>query len=765
MPPQSGCPGQDALQNFAGGLLDAPTAAGVWRHLQECDHCRTTFDGLRNAADASRRDSTAGNDLTDGAAAADGGKDDFVELSTLDIGFLIPTNDPQVLGRIGNCNVLGPLGRGGMGVVFKAFDTVLHRMVAIKVLSPQLASSSEANHRFLREARAAAAINHPNVVVIHAVGEQSGMPYLVMEFVAGRTLHARIRSGAPFDLASLLRIGAQIADGLAAAHCQGVVHRDIKPRNIMLENGVERVKITDFGLALAALDGSQITSVNRVVGTPAFMSPEQVHGSRVDRRSDLFSLGCVMHAMVTGRSPFQGSHALEIARKVVDCPVPPLHQLAPRIPAVVSAIVSKLLEKDPARRYQTAGELHAELLSLQNHLSQGKSTISYPITALSPTASRTRRRVGAAAAAVVAAALVLLAVWRFWPSLPVTQGPPSSGGVVAPSRRILRVDQGGGADYRTIKEALADAGSDATISVLGTGTYREAVAVVGAANRGLVLEAPNHAILESPVNESAVVRIEGVRGLTLRGFRIKTTTTQFGAQVSGKVSGLVIDDVSFIQTPDTEWAGLYFLLAATGPVDVRNCTFHCGQLGLILAGAKGEPAANFRVENNRFLAARTHLFLSEAVQNITIKGNVFVKKIGVGVNLLEGNGSRGVRVSNNTFYDSTSWMTFEGADLPPECVVSNNLILGAEGINREKHENDELVKNWKFHNNWWEPGPNTDAATAGLFAKVQPQIDLLSRDPDNPEFLFPKAGSPLGKAGAGGDEPIYVGAFAPAAPK
>src|ERR1019366_7918333 len=119
-----------------------PTAAGVWQHLNECDRCRTVFDGLRNAADASPRDSTAGNALADGAPATDVEKDDVVELSTIDIRFLIPTTDPQVLGRIGNCNVLGPLGRGGMGVVFKAFDTALHRMVAIKVLSPQLASST-----------------------------------------------------------------------------------------------------------------------------------------------------------------------------------------------------------------------------------------------------------------------------------------------------------------------------------------------------------------------------------------------------------------------------------------------------------------------------------------------------------------------------------------------------------------------------------------------------------------------------------------------
>jgi eukaryotic-like serine/threonine-protein kinase len=764
MPSHSGCPDPEALTNFAAGLLDASTAARVSRHLQECADCRRAFDRQRDAAQASHRDATVGNAASDLAPTFDAEKDDPVEISTLDINFLTPTNDPQVLGRIGKCDVLGPLGRGGMGVVFKAFDTTLHRMVAIKVLSPQLASSPEANRRFLREARAAAQINHPNVVVIHAVDEQSGMPYLVMEFVAGRTLHARIRSGPAFDLAALLRIGAQIADGLAAAHRQGVVHRDIKPRNIMLENGIERVKITDFGLALAALDGSQITSVNRVVGTPAYMSPEQVHGARVDHRSDLFSLGCVLHTMVTGRSPFQGSHALEIARKVVDNPVPPLHQLAPRIPAVLSGIVSKLLEKDPARRYQTADELHAELLQLQNRINLGKSTISYPIEAL-PSAVPPRKHRGVwAAAAVAAAALFALTALGVWLSLPVSHGPPPSS--IAPSRRVLRVDSSGHGDLRTITEALAHAGPDTTIRVLGGGPYRESVGVADAAHRGLVLEAPDHAILEAPQGNQTVVLIENAADVTIRGFQIKTATKQHGIEVHGAVSGLAITNVTISQpAPDEPWAGAYLVDGAAGPIEIRDCTFRCGQLGLVIEGAAGAPVVKVMVENNRFLTGWTHLFLNQAVQDVSVKGNVFVKGIGVGVNLATGANSRRVRLSNNTFFESSSWLTFEGADLPPECVVSNNLVLGAGDINRVNHEYDEISRSWMFRGNWWEPGPNTDATTAARFAKIRPNVDLISREADDTDFLRPKLDSPLGTAGTGSDEPIYIGAFPPGARK
>ncbi len=763
MPSHSGCPGQEVLKSFVVGLLDGPTAAGVWTHIRECNRCQAAFDDLRSATQAAHRDPTAGNGLVEEALDADADRDGVVELSTLDIGFLLPADDPLVLGRIGNCNVLGPLGRGGMGVVFKAFDTTLHRMVAIKVLSPQLASSPEANRRFLREARSAAAVNHPNVVVIHAVGEQSGMPYLVMEFVAGRTLHARIRSETPFDLASLLRIGAQIADGLAAAHRQGVVHRDIKPRNIMLENGVERVKITDFGLALAVLDGSQITSVNRVVGTPSYMSPEQVQGARVDRRSDLFSLGCVLHTMVTGRSPFQGAHALEIARKVVDHPVPPLHLIAPRIPADLSGIVSRLLEKDPARRYQTADELHTELLTLQTSVGHGQSTLSYPINAINQSPARARRRVVAAVAAVAAAVLIALAAWRFWPLPPPNQGPPSSVGAVAPSRRILRVDQGGGGDYKTILEALAQAGPDTTVRVLGGGPYQESLSIANPANRGLVLEAPDHAVLEAPEGDQAVVNVNGAQDVTIRGFQIKAAVNQHGAVVSGGVGRLVIEDVRVDQAPEAQWAALYLVNAAAGPIEVRGCTFRTGQLGLILEGAAGAPVSQVRVENNRFLAAGTHLFLNRAVQDVSVNNNIFVNGIGVGFNLDAGSGSRGIRVSNNTFLNSTSWLTFEGAGSPAESVVSNNLVLGAGGINPAAHSIDEILKDWTFRNNLWEPGPKTDELTAARLADVHPNVGLLSRDPDNPSFLRPAPHSPLGAAGDGA--PAYVGAFQPPAPK
>ena len=275
--------------------------------------------------------------------------------------FLDPVEGPGSLGALDGYSIRSVLGRGAMGIVLKGYDPALSRLVAIKLLSPTLASSPSFRERFLREARAAAGISHPNVVTIHAVGEHRGLPYLVMEFISGRTLAERIEAGPKLAVVDVLRIGMQVAEGLDAAHRQGLIHRDVKPANLMLEESVERVKITDFGLARAALDRSGLTSLGRVIGTPAYMSPEQVGGGPIDGRSDLFALGCVLTAMVTGHSPFRGKHLVEIIRKVQDVDPPRLSALDPRISEELSDLIARLLAKDPEARLGSAAEVAAAL--------------------------------------------------------------------------------------------------------------------------------------------------------------------------------------------------------------------------------------------------------------------------------------------------------------------------------------------------------------------------------------------------------------------
>ncbi|HVS34873.1 MAG TPA: serine/threonine-protein kinase [Gemmataceae bacterium] len=277
------------------------------------------------------------------------------------LAFLAPSQEPSSLGRLDQYEVLAVVGAGGMGVVLKARDASLQRVVAIKVLAPQLAVSGTARKRFVREARAAAAVRDEHVVSIHGVQETGPVPYLVMEYIGGATLEKRIAQGGPVELKDILRIGIQVAEGLAAAHKHGLMHRDIKPANILLENGVERVKITDFGLA-RAVDDASLTQSGVIAGTPMFMSPEQAGGLQIDQRSDLFSLGSVLYAMCTGRPPFRASTTVAVLKRVCEDTPRPIREINPEIPEWLTAIVEQLHAKEPEERFQSAAEV-AELLS------------------------------------------------------------------------------------------------------------------------------------------------------------------------------------------------------------------------------------------------------------------------------------------------------------------------------------------------------------------------------------------------------------------
>jgi serine/threonine-protein kinase len=303
-----------------------------------------------------------------------------------------------------------------MGVVLKAFDPALNRYAAIKVFAPALASCGAARRRFLREARAAAAVAHEHVVAVHAVVETAGLPFLVMEYVPGRSLQERLDKEGPLALAEILRIGHQTAAGLAAAHAQGVVHRDVKPANILLENGVERVKLTDFGLARAA-DDAALTWSGVVAGTPNYMAPEQARGEAADHRSDLFSLGSTLYAMCTGHPPFRAESAVAVLRRVSDDEPRAIREVNPEVPEWLEAIVARLLAKDPGRRYRSASEVADLLGRCLAHVQQPLAT---PLPEeLAPRkvgsgAPRGRRRgawalavgLGAVAIAVVCTALV-----------------------------------------------------------------------------------------------------------------------------------------------------------------------------------------------------------------------------------------------------------------------------------------------------------------------------------------------------------------------
>jgi len=282
---------------------------------------------------------------------------------------LSPPTRAGSLGRLGHYEILQVLGRGGFGVVFRAFDDILQRVVAVKMMAPQMAATSPARKRFLREARASAAVRHENVVQIYEVSEQP-LPYLVMEFIPGETLQQRIDRSGPLDVTETLRIARQIAEGLAAAHSSGLIHRDIKPGNVLLEGGTHRVKITDFGLARAADDAS-MTQSGVIAGTPLYMAPGQALGHSLDQRADLFSLGSVVYQIVTGRPPFRASSTLAVMKRVAEDTPRPIREIIPEAPQWLGDIISKLHAKNPADRFHSAREVADVLADCEAQLNTG----------------------------------------------------------------------------------------------------------------------------------------------------------------------------------------------------------------------------------------------------------------------------------------------------------------------------------------------------------------------------------------------------------
>jgi eukaryotic-like serine/threonine-protein kinase len=355
----NGC-SESRLRSYLDDRLAEPEECQLADHLAGCEECRQTLERLA----AGSRICAELRGLTTELHALSKATERIAPE------FLGPSELPGFLGRMGPYEVAEVLGRGGFGVVLKAHDPALGRTVAVKVLAPQLAASAAARSRFAREAKAAAAVVHENVVAIHAVDSWNGLPYLVMACVAGRSLQERVDREGPLAVKEVLRIGMQTALGLAAAHDQGLVHRDIKPSNILLENGVERVKLSDFGLARAVDDASQ-TQSGVIAGTPQYMSPEQARGEPVDHRSDVFSLGGVMYFMCAGRPPFRADSTPAVLRRVCDDQPRRLREINPDVPEWLAEVIDRLLVRDAAGRYATATEV-AEVL--KHHLANLQRT-------------------------------------------------------------------------------------------------------------------------------------------------------------------------------------------------------------------------------------------------------------------------------------------------------------------------------------------------------------------------------------------------------
>lgn len=344
---------------------------GLLEHVERCPSCQATLRSLggneswwsdvqkwlsENPPDAIRQPHSGG----------------LSESTALDLSVLEPAKHPEMLGRLGRYDIVGVIGRGGMGVVFRGFDSDLQRCVAIKILSPHYGHDATARERFAREAQAAASVVHENVIPIFNVEAEHNPPFLVMPYIAGATLERFVqRYGRP-DAITVLRIASQIASGLDAAHRLDLIHRDIKPGNILVTENVHRVWITDFGLA-RAVDNATLTHTGLIAGTPQFMSPEQSRGQRLDARSDLFSFGALLYFLSTGEPPFQGENTLAVLHQVAVVEPPSLAALRPDLPPSFLSLVTDLMHKQPARRPRNAGEVSKRITRAIAEMNSGTS--------------------------------------------------------------------------------------------------------------------------------------------------------------------------------------------------------------------------------------------------------------------------------------------------------------------------------------------------------------------------------------------------------
>ncbi len=379
MKSESSCPPADELRQLLDGTLSGERQQICTDHMGVCVGCQSKLEGI---ATQGTNLSSVVESLHESQLPANSGywvaaqaleaavEETFIPRSStrrsdMSLNFLEAPSDSAYLGRLAQFDVMRVLGRGGMGLVLEAFDTRLQRNVALKVLDPELANDDVARQRFCREARAAASITHENVVAVHQVEKSGdeGLPYLVMQLIAGESLEQRLTRLNKLPLREVVRISMQIAHGLAAAYSQGLIHRDIKPGNILLEEAHDSVKLTDFGLARVA-DDVKLTRTGFVSGTPMYMAPEQAMGEEADHRSDLFSLGAIMYEMCAGQPPFMGNSALLILKQITDAKHRPLRELNPQIPEWLAETIDRLLAKNPADRIQSATHL-AELLEFQ----------------------------------------------------------------------------------------------------------------------------------------------------------------------------------------------------------------------------------------------------------------------------------------------------------------------------------------------------------------------------------------------------------------
>lgn len=413
MESNAACPTEAEIEALVNEALPEERVAALLPHIENCLRCRSQMDVASGTKTINleilshAEDPTADEQAT--RSFIQSLKDisyatevlparETTELSASELEFLSPSANSGSLGRLGPFEILGVIGRGGMGLVLKAYDTELEREIAIKVLSPSLSSNQRARERFVRESRAAAAIDHENVLPIHLVDHNGEIPFFTMPLVDGTSLQGLLDSAeGHLPVSQIIKIARMVTHGLVAAHEQGLIHRDLKPGNILLDRSGERAWLADFGLA-RAMESATITQAGTLIGTPQFMAPEQLDDQEPDEQSDLFSLGVVLYYLATGKPPFAGKTTASTIHKVIN--VQPLEpgKLNPSLPKWLSKLIGTLLAKNPRHRPRSAVEV-ANTIEKHAHIE----------------ASRRARRVHWMIAAGLGLLVMLTTALLWWP--------------------------------------------------------------------------------------------------------------------------------------------------------------------------------------------------------------------------------------------------------------------------------------------------------------------------------------------------------------
>tara|TARA_R110002072_G_scaffold179059_1_gene335018 strand:+ start:49475 stop:51808 length:2334 start_codon:yes stop_codon:yes gene_type:complete len=713
---------------------------------------------------------------------------------------------------LGKYTIQERIGAGGMGVVWKAIDPDLQRTVAIKVLGPHLRHSQTARRRFQREARAAAAISHPNVLTIHAVEEHEHVPFLVMEYVSGLSLKEYVTEKGKLPHMEVFQLASQIAHGLAAAHAQGVIHRDVKPGNVMLHEGGTRVRLTDFGLARITFDNSELTSHGQYVGTPAYMPPEQLRGGNVDTRADLFSLGCVIYYMLVGYSPFQGRTQGETIHRILGDEVVSLREVDPTVPPFLADLIERLLNRDPDLRYQSAFEVADVLSKFLSQLNRAATDDLSAVLSHNPasrfsagnrTPSKLKGRVVLLSMLAVAACVaffVLPEVIRNnglensdlvnnshsaggTPVIPDSQLPTGTPIVPQPDLpKLAEITVSPSTEFQTISQAVARAASNCTIKVTGSGPYAESVKIAGADLDGLKLVADSRTrwLTPDPQKEHRVLTIENVRDVVIQGFDFEITeATGRALHLRGTTGNVTIQDCSFQHMQKEHRLSLALAESempdAADRIQFLNCRFTAAEGPVMCLALGGSSGGSIRAEarNCQFSSPGTHIMVTSACRSFTLAENIFTGgSNAINLSYREWSPDAQVEIVNNTFVETRHWFglmdSFRGESVPTgkgTSRICNNLILGGERMLGGEDQWQHVETSWAFDANWWEPSASTrpNAGRDGRVAELKDNLNIPNRDKsDLPDYLRPAPGSILFESGCCEDLPRFIGAIGPA---